>query len=87
MKSILNYNLNKKDFIQDLLQHKGIEDIDLFLHPYNICEEDIYHLENIAIGIYNLNLWLECNSKLNIIVDDDADGFLSCALIYFFYKT
>ena len=41
MKSILNYNLNKKDFIQDLLQHKGIEDIDLFLHPYNICEEDI----------------------------------------------
>lgn len=86
MKSVLNYELNKKDFINDLLQHKGIQDIDLFLKPYNICEEDIYHLDNITIGICNLNLWLECNNKLNIIVDDDADGFLSCALIYFFLQ-
>ena len=86
MKSILNYELNKKDFINDLLQHKGIQDIDLFLNPYNICEENICHLDNIEKGLRNLQLWLECNSKLNIIVDDDADGFLSCALIYFFLQ-
>ena len=86
MKSILNYELNKKDFINDLLQHKGIQDIDLFLNPYNICEEDIYHLDNVRQGLQNLQLWLECNCKLNIIVDDDADGFLSCALFYFFLQ-
>ena len=86
MKSILNYELNKKDFINDLLQHKGIQNINLFLSPYNICEEDIYHLDNIRQGLQNLQLWLECNCKLNIIVDDDADGFLSCALIYFFLQ-
>ena len=46
MNTILQYELNKKDFINDLLQHKEIQDIDLFLNPHNICEEDIYHLEN-----------------------------------------
>ena len=86
MKSILNYELNKKNFINDLLQHKGIQDIDLFLNPYEKCEENIYHLDNIAIGKINLNLWLQYKNKINIIVDDDADGFLSCALIYFFLQ-
>ena len=86
MNSILKYNLNKQNFIQDLLKQKQIQDIDLFLNPYNICEEDVYHLNNIAIGILNLNSWLQYKLKLNIIVDDDADGFLSCALIYFFLQ-
>ena len=86
MKSILKYELNEKDFIHDLLQRKQIQDIDLFLNPYNICEEDIYHLDNIREGLQNLQLWLQCKSKLNIIVDDDADGFLSCALFYFFLQ-
>lgn len=86
MNSILKYNLNKQNFIQDLLKQKQIQDIDLFLNPYNICEEDVYHLDNIAIGLFNLNSWLQSKCKLNIIVDDDADGFLSCALIYFFLQ-
>lgn len=86
MKSILKYELNKQNFIQDLLQHKQIQDIDLFLNPYNICEEDVYHLDNIRIGLDNLQSWLRTKCKLNIIVDDDADGFLSCALIYFFLQ-
>ena len=86
MKYNLNYELNKKDFINDLLFHKCIQYIDLFLNPFNICEEDIYHLENIREGLSNLQLWLREKSKLNIIVDDDADGFLSCALFYFFLQ-
>ena len=86
MKSILKYNLNKQNFIQDLLKQKQIQDIELFLNPHNIYEEDVYHLENVYEGLQNLQLWLECNSKLNIIVDDDADGFLSCALFYFFLQ-
>ena len=86
MNSILKYNLNKKDFIQNLLQQKQVQDIDLFLNPYNICEENVYHLKNIATGISNLNSWLQNKLKFNIIVDDDADGFLSCALFYFFLQ-
>ena len=86
MNSILKYNLNKKDFIRNLLQQKQIQDIDLFLNPYNICEENVYHLDNITQGIYDLHFWLEKKVNLNIIVDDDADGFLSCALIYFFLQ-
>lgn len=86
MKSILKYNLNKKDFIQDLLQQKQIQDINLFLNPYNICEENVFHLDNISLGLQELYFWLQKQAKLNIIVDDDADGFLSCALIYFFLQ-
>ena len=86
MNSILKYSLKKENFIQELLQQKQIQDINLFLNPYNICEEDIYHLDNIREGISNLQLWLQEKFKLNIIVDDDADGFLSCALFYFFLQ-
>ena len=86
MKDILKYNLSKKDFIKDLLQQKQIYDIDLFLQPNEKCEENIYHLDNISQGLYNLHFWLQKQTKLNIIVDDDADGFLSCALIYFFLQ-
>ena len=87
MNSILKYELNKKDFIKDLLQHKQIQDIKLFLHPYNICEENVYHLDNITDGLFYFKNWLSLEYKLNIIVDDDADGFLSCALIYFFLQS
>ena len=86
MKSILKYDLNKKDFIQNLLRQKQIQDIDLFLNPYNICEEDVYHLENIRIGINSLQLAIECGSRIGILIDEDADGFLSSALLYFFFK-
>ena len=86
MNSILKYELKKDNFIQNLLQKKQIKNIDLFLNPNNTCEENVYHLENIRKGLSDLKLWLEEEVKLNIIVDDDADGFLSCALIYFFLQ-
>lgn len=86
MNSILKYDLNKKDFIHDLLQQRQIQNIDLFLNPYDICEENIYHLDNISLALQELHFWLQKQAKLNIIVDDDADGFLSCALIYFFLQ-
>lgn len=86
MKYILNYELNKKDFIKDLLQHKGIQDIDLFLSPYNICEEDIYHLENIKQGIHSLKFAISNGSRIGILIDEDADGFLSSTLFYFFFN-
>ena len=86
MNSILKYELNNQNFVRDLLLHKGIQDVDLFLEPTSKCEENAYHLENIRDGISNLELWLQEKVKLNIIVDDDADGFLSCALIYFFLQ-
>lgn len=86
MKSILKYNLNKKDFIQNLLQQKQIQNIDLFLHPYNICEEDVYHLDNVKQGINSLQFAIQCRSRIGILIDEDADGFLSSSLLYFFFK-
>lgn len=86
MKYSLNYNLDKKKFIYDLLIHKDIQDIDLFLNPTSICEENVYHLDNIQKGIDNLYLILQQNKEINCIVDDDDDGFVSCALLYFFFK-
>lgn len=86
MKYSLNCKLDKNNFIYDLLQHKGIQDIDLFLNYNESCEENVYHLDNIIDGLFYFKNWLSLEYKLNIIVDDDADGFLSCALIYFFLQ-
>ena len=86
MKSILNYNLNKKNFIQDLLQYKNIQNINLFLYPNETCEENVYHLENINQGLLNLYFAITNKLKINCIIDQDGDGFLSCALLYFFFQ-
>ena len=86
MNSILKYNLNKKDFIIDLLHHKGIEDIQTFLSPNEKCEEDVRHLDNIELGINFLDEAISLKKKINIPVDCDGDGFLSCALLYFFFE-
>ena len=86
MKYNLNYKLDKNNFIYDLLQHKGIQDIDLFLNYNESCEENVYHLDNMQKGIQILYAQLQNKNKLNIVVDCDLDGFVSCTLFYFFLK-
>ena len=86
MKYSLNYNLDKNNFIYDLLQHKGIQDIDLFLNYNESCEENVYYLDNVQEGIQILYAQLQNKNKLNIVVDCDLDGFISCTLFYFFLK-
>ena len=86
MNSILKYNIDKKDFIPDLLRHKGIENVDLFLNPDESCEENVYHLNNISQGITDLNYAIKKGDRIGILIDEDADGFLSSTLFYFFFK-
>lgn len=86
MNSILKYELNKQNFIQDLLLHKQIQDIDLFLNPNEKCEENVYHLDNISQGIESLKFAINRGDKIGILIDEDADGFLSSTLLYFFFK-
>ena len=64
MNSILKYNLNKKNFIVDLLQHKNIENIETFLSPNETCEEDIHHLDNAELGINFLDEAISLKKKI-----------------------
>ena len=86
MKSILKYKLSPQNFIEELLIKKGIENTELFLYCNESCEEDVYHLDNINQGIQDLKFAIQKGYKIGILVDEDADGFLSSALLYFFFK-
>lgn len=85
MRYELKYKINSQNFISDLLKEKNIKDIDLFLNPYDICEEDVYHLDNIKQGIESLKFAINQGQRIGILIDEDADGFLSSSLLYFFF--
>lgn len=86
MRTIVKYDLNKGNFIKEYLAKKGVENIDLFLHPDESCEEPYWHLDNINEGLEMFDYAMQFHMKMNIIVDDDNDGFCSCALIAFFLR-
>ena len=76
-------NFNFKDnYGRSLLHSRGVQNIDLFLHPTEECLQNAECLDNMAAGA-SLLLWvLKEEKSILIIVDSDVDGFTSAAIIY-----
>lgn len=78
---LVNENF-KKDYGKNLLQTRGISNIDLFLHPTKECLQDSEFLDNISTGADILLGVLKEQKPILIIVDSDVDGYTSAAIIY-----
>lgn len=82
---LVNENF-KKDYVNNLLRARGIQDVERYYHPDPSCLQDPDYLENIAAGAELLNKTIEHKGNVLIIVDSDNDGFTSGALIYQYIK-
>lgn len=70
------------DLIENILFNSGVKDIDLFLNPKNNEDDtNIYNLKFIEEGAKNLIYHLSKGSKVLVLVDPDADGFTSSAIM------
>lgn len=79
----LNDIYNPKNTV---LHNRGIEDIDKYL---NLNDDVIYHfslLDNIDKAVKCLLRHIENKSKIHIVVDCDADGNTSAAILYKYLK-
>ena len=88
----MKYRLRKEfttspsDALREILQDRGVTDLDNFLHPSKTCELNPYDLANVREGAEMLLKHLRKGNKLLFVVDCDADGFTSSAILWLYIK-
>jgi single-stranded-DNA-specific exonuclease len=75
------------DIVQTILKNRNIEDIRLFLNPDNSSDTNPFEIENMVTAIQVLAAHMSIYSKMALVVDADADGFLSASIIYQYIKS
>lgn len=81
-----NYTQEPMLALYEILASRGVTDIDNFVHPSRSCELDPHDLANIDKAADLLLKHLRENSKILFIVDADADGFTSSAVLWLYVK-
>ena len=82
-----NYTKNPNFVLQEILQDRGVEDVQLFLEPSSKCELNPYNLDNIEAAANKLLEHIHKNSRILLIVDADCDGFTSSAILWNYIKS
>ena len=80
------YSINPDKALKELLQDRGVQDIENFMNPTEACELNPHDLENIDTAAEKLLYHLRRNSDILFIVDCDADGFTSSAILWLYIK-
>ena len=62
-----NYSTNPEMALQEILEDRGVKDIDSFMSPSKACELNPYDLDNIEGGAAMLLKHLNSNSKILIV--------------------
>ena len=81
-----NYSTNPDKALKEILQDRGVTDIENFMNPTAACELDPFELINIDIAADKLLYHLRKNSKILFIVDADCDGFTSSSILWLYIK-
>lgn len=80
------YSTNPNRALKELLQDRGVEDVDNYLNPSAKCELDPHRLKNIDAAAEKLLYHLRRDSDILFVVDCDADGFTSSSILWLYIK-
>ena len=64
-----------------ILASRGIEDIDMFLHPKMSGMHDPMLFRNMAAAVERIRTAIEKKEKIAVYADYDADGICACAIL------
>ena len=82
-----NYSMNPDKALKEILRDRGVEDIENFMNPTaEMCELNPYKLVNIEKAAERLLHHLRKNSEILFVVDCDADGYTSSAILWLYIK-
>lgn len=81
-----NYSKDPTRAMYEILQDRGVKDIENFIKPTKKCELNPYDLDNIEIAADRLLWHLRNNSHICFLVDCDCDGFSSSAILWLYIK-
>lgn len=82
---LVNDNFTK-DYAENYLKSKGIEDVPTYLNPPSTSLQSPKALDNIQKGAEIFIDTIEAGGRILLIVDSDNDGFTSSAIIYNYIK-
>lgn len=82
---LINENF-KNQYVDNLLQSRGVKDVNKYYSPTYDCLQAASDLENIDKGVELLYNTIKNKGKILIIVDSDNDGFTSAAIMYGYIK-
>lgn len=81
-----NYPTKPELAIPAILKDRGVKNVEDFMRPNKSQELNPYDLENIETAAQMLLKHLRNNSEILEIVDADADGFTSSAILWLYIK-
>ena len=81
-----NYSTNPDKALKEILLDRGVTDVENFMNPTPACELDPHQLVNIDAAAEMLLRHLRRNSNILFIIDADADGFTSSAILWLYIK-
>ena len=76
------YSTNPDKALKEILQDRGVEDLEHFMNPSSECELSPYNLNNIEAAAEKLLYHLRKDSKILFVLDCDVDGFTSSAILW-----
>jgi len=80
------YTTNPDLALTQILEDRGVKDIQKFTNPSKDCELNPYNLKNIEAAAEMLLYHLRKDSSILFIIDADADGFTSSAILWLYIK-
>lgn len=86
MRYTKNFTVDRNNLIHSLLKNKGIKNPEFFINIDETAEIDCDLLENIEAGCQTVIDHIEKKTPIFIVVDSDADGYMSAAIIYSYLK-
>ena len=79
-------HIDLQHFITQYLYACGISNVEEYLYPNEQCYDDPFDYFNMEAAIDLFNEHVQKDHKVGILVDSDADGSCSAAIIYDFCK-
>lgn len=83
--NLVNSNI-EKNYGEEILKRRGVEDVSLFLNPDDSCLQSPYDLKNVMLGAKLIKERARDGNNILLLVDCDVDGFTSSTIIYQYLK-
>lgn len=80
------FSTNSDKALKEILQDRGVTDIENFMNPSAACELNPHKLTNIEKAADCLLEHLRANHDILFVVDCDADGYTSSSILWLYIK-
>lgn len=81
-----NFTTDPSRALQEILENRGVENVNDYINPTEECELDPFLLEYVKEGVEMLHKHLEMRSKILMVVDSDTDGVTSSSVLWLYIK-